>query len=75
MPAETYLTAQLRESAPYLADAGWRQTADLLLAAAAEIDELRRRSGVADRSAAPAPERAGSNPRVLRLHASRTALE
>ena len=38
----TYLSAQLRESAPYLRDAGWRQTADLLLAAADEIEALRR---------------------------------
>jgi hypothetical protein len=39
----TYLSAQLRESAPYLRDAGWRQTATLLVAAAEEIEELRRR--------------------------------
>jgi hypothetical protein len=32
---------RLRESAPYLRDAGWRQTADLLIAAADEIDALR----------------------------------
>src|SRR5262245_15357799 len=38
----TYLSAQLRESAPYLRDAGWRQAADLLLAAADEIETLRR---------------------------------
>jgi hypothetical protein len=36
-----YLCAQLRESAPYLRDAGWRQTAELLTAAADEIDALR----------------------------------
>jgi hypothetical protein len=39
----TYLSAQLRESAPYLKDAGWRQTAALLLAAADEIEDLRLR--------------------------------
>ena len=41
MSKMTYLSAQLRESAPYLQDAGWRQTADLLLAAADEIETLR----------------------------------
>ena len=41
MHKATYLSAQLRESAPYLRDAGWRQTADLLLAAAHEIESLR----------------------------------
>jgi len=41
MTKETFLSAQLRESAPYLREAGWRQTADLLIAAAAEIESLR----------------------------------
>ena len=41
MHKATYLSAQLRESAPYLRDAGWRQTADLLVAAAHEIESLR----------------------------------
>jgi hypothetical protein len=41
----TYLSAQLRESAPYLRDAGWGQTATLLLAAADEIETLRQRLG------------------------------
>ena len=36
----TYLTAQLREAAPYLADAGWHQTARLLADAATEIERL-----------------------------------
>ena len=36
----TYLTAQLRESVPYLRDAGWRETATLLVAAADEIEQL-----------------------------------
>ena len=31
------------ESAPYLKDAGWRETATLLIAAAAEIEELKQR--------------------------------
>ena len=42
MSKPTYLSAQLRESAPYLRDAGWHQTADLLLASADEIERLRR---------------------------------
>jgi len=41
MQKATYLSAQLRESAPYLRDAGWRQTADLVIAAAQEIESLR----------------------------------
>ena len=41
MHKATYLSVQLRESAPYLRDAGWRQTADLLVAAADEIESLR----------------------------------
>ena len=41
MHKATYLSAQLRVSAPYLRDAGWRQTADLLVAAAHEIESLR----------------------------------
>ena len=40
MSKTTYLSAQLRELVPYLQDAGWRQTADLLLAAADEIEDL-----------------------------------
>ena len=36
----TFLSSQLRESAPYLRDDGWDQTAQLLLAAAAEIEGL-----------------------------------
>ena len=36
----TFLSSQLRESAPYLQDEGWDQTAQLLLAAAAEIECL-----------------------------------
>ncbi len=41
-PRETYLIAQLEESASYLRDEGWYQTAVLLLAAAREIESLRR---------------------------------
>jgi hypothetical protein len=36
-----YISAMLRESAPYLRDAGWRETAQLLVAAAEEIEELK----------------------------------
>jgi hypothetical protein len=43
MSKANYLSAQLRESAPYLKDAGWRDTATLLLAAADEIEALRQR--------------------------------
>jgi hypothetical protein len=46
MSKSTYLSAQLRESAPYLRDIGWRETADLLTAAAAEIEELRAQLAV-----------------------------
>lgn len=46
MSKSTYLSAQLRESAPYLRDIGWRETADLLIAAAAEIEELRSQLAV-----------------------------
>ena len=41
MSKETFIAAQLRESAPYLRDAGFRETAKLLLAAADEIEALR----------------------------------
>jgi len=41
MPPESFLSAQLRESAPYLEDIGYRETARLLSAAADEIDMLR----------------------------------
>ena len=50
----TYLTAQLRESAPYLADVGWHQTAQLLTAAATEIERLQVQShGQSERGACP----------------------
>lgn len=38
---ESYLSAQLRASAPYLSDAGWHETATLLLLAADEIEHLK----------------------------------
>jgi hypothetical protein len=43
MSKTTYLSAQLRESAPYLREAGWRETAALVAAAADEIETLRQR--------------------------------
>ena len=43
MANSSYLSTQLMESAPYLKDAGWRETATLLIAAAAEIEELKQR--------------------------------
>src|ERR1700730_14526686 len=45
----SYLSEQLVESAPYLKDAGFRETATLLLAAAAEIDMLRERIAALER--------------------------
>ena len=53
----TYLSAQLRESAPYLLDSGWRETAALLTLAADEIEQLRARVLVLE-NAAPAEARA-----------------
>lgn len=41
MSKANYLTAQLRESAPYLKDAGWQQTAKLVSEAADELEALR----------------------------------
>jgi hypothetical protein len=46
-----YLTAQQRESAPYLRDAGWHQAAQLLVAAADEIEALRAQLRAAATSA------------------------
>ena len=43
MAKPNYLSAQLRESAPYLKDAGWHETAILIAAAADEIEALRQR--------------------------------
>jgi hypothetical protein len=51
----TYLSVQLRESVPYLRDAGWRETATLLTAAADEIEQLRARVMDLERHS-PAPE-------------------
>jgi hypothetical protein len=56
MSKSTYLSAQLRESAPYLRDIGWRETADLLIAAAAEIEELRAQLAVATAINGPADQ-------------------
>jgi hypothetical protein len=43
MAKPNYLSAQLRESAPYLKDAGWHDTAILMTAAADEIEALGQR--------------------------------
>jgi hypothetical protein len=51
MKNATYLSSQLRESAPYLDDAGWPETARLLIAAADEIESLRLPANIATRSA------------------------
>jgi hypothetical protein len=52
---QTYLSAQLRESAPYLKDAGFRQAATLMLAAADEIETLQQR--LATNAEAPPKQR------------------
>ena len=41
MANANFITTQLRESAPYLKDACFHETAKLLLAAADEIEQLR----------------------------------
>ena len=40
MAKDSFISSQLRESAPYLVDAGFSQTAKLLLAAADEMEML-----------------------------------
>ena len=57
MAKPNYLSAQLRESAPYLKDAGWRDTAVLMTAVADEIEALRER--IAELEADTAPIRIG----------------
>ena len=52
----TYLSMQLREGAPYLRDAGWRETATLLTLAADEIEQLRERILLSE-AAVPKPFR------------------
>ena len=39
-PASSYLVEQLRESLPYLKNEGWTNTAELMNAAAAELERL-----------------------------------
>jgi hypothetical protein len=41
MTKANFITGQLRDSAAYLNDAGFRETAKLVLAAAEEIEQLR----------------------------------
>jgi len=41
--ADNLLTSELRESSPYLADEGWYHVAQLMIAAANEIDRLNGR--------------------------------
>ena len=53
MGKPNYLSTQLRESAPYLKDAGWRDTAALMTAAADEIEALRQRIAELESNAAP----------------------
>jgi len=56
MKPATYLSAQSYQSAPYLRDAGWRETATLLTVAADEIERLRARVMNLE-SRSPVPER------------------
>ena len=53
MAKPNYLSTQLRESAPYLKDAGWRDTAALMTAAADEIEALRQRIAELEGNSAP----------------------
>jgi hypothetical protein len=53
MAKPNYLSAQLRESAPYLKDAGWRDTAILMTAAADEIEALQQRIAELEGDSAP----------------------
>jgi hypothetical protein len=55
MAKRNYLSAQLRESAPYLKDAGWRDTAALMIAAADEIEALKERNAELEADSAPIP--------------------
>lgn len=66
MHKPNYLSAQLRESAPYLRDAGWRQTAELLIAAANEIDTLRAQVAASETQAPRGPERRVSDQPVIK---------
>jgi hypothetical protein len=67
MHKSAYLVAQLRESAPYLRDAGWHQSADLMIAAANEIEALRAQlgaaNGAANEAAAPPLQQRRARPR------------
>ena len=53
MAKPTYLSAQLRDSAPYLKDAGWHDTAILMTAAAEEIEALSQRLAELESDSAP----------------------
>jgi hypothetical protein len=53
MAKSNYLSAQLRESAPNLKDAGWHDTAILMTAAADEIEALRQRIAELESDSAP----------------------
>ncbi len=65
------IAAQLRESADYLSDVGWRQTADLMVAAAQEIEDLRRK--VADRANIPTPLTGSQTPNRTKSGSARRA--
>jgi hypothetical protein len=59
-----YLSAQLRESAPYLKDAGWHDTAILMTAAADEIEALRQRIVELEADSALAQSRHAETPHL-----------
>ena len=61
MAKATFLTAQLRESVPYLQDAGFRQTADLLAAASDEIEALQTLLHQTLADSGPAAQEANEN--------------
>jgi hypothetical protein len=66
MHKPNHLSVQLRESAPYLRDAGWRQTAELLIAAANEIDTLRAQVGASETRAPRGSEQRVSDQPVIK---------
>jgi hypothetical protein len=66
MSKATFLTTQLRESASYLQDAGFRQTADMVIAAADEIELLRAMLDEALADPEPAQREANENERPVR---------
>jgi hypothetical protein len=69
MSKATFLTTQLRESASYLQDEGFRQTADMVIAAADEIEALRAMLDDTLADSEPAQREANENERPVRKKA------